>query len=1405
MFLELFTKKIESWKKGKFFETSAVATILDEVRNKSFVVITGPSGMGKSTIVKLVALKLQRTDDYHILPVMCPEDIEKYLDPKIKQIYIIDDICGKFSVEQSMINSWERVKCEILKYRKDNKEFRVLGTCRLQISVSSPFRKLQEKFEMTECNLLQENFLYSKEEKLKIAACHIDEETIKELDNKILSAYDMFPLLCMMYAALKSKPGVRFFEYPLQAIKEELDEMSEQNECCFIGLALIVIYNNKLYKHLLQNGNDQKFKDVFDGVLEDLVLKKQPSKSSVLEGLQALKRNYTKESESTITASHDKMFDILSLYFGKRIPKTILTHGSGTFIAERFLFESVKEDCDELKIVIPSELEHSYFKRMVEEIENNRFYNVFKNVQVRNELYQRKFISFLSKDQTIIQKLLYNRWPLYLSAVKGCKLLVQFILSEERNHQDMLMDKPESDMNVCNSDSDSDSDSESKSRSKYRFSKDKCTIKRDADRIKFKNSPMVAACEGGYIDIVQCLVENYYNTDQSDTNLPTPLFSACKYGRQDVVDFLLRRRCKVNEVDKNWQIALHAACENGNIYIVDSLLHCYSNVNVCDTDGVTPLHVACEHSNINLVNILLKYKSNVNRSTTGGLAPLHVACKHGNIDIVNSLLEYGSDVNICDFDRPTPLHVACEHSNINIVNILLKYNSSVNLFGFDRLTPLHIACKHGNIDIVNILLKHNSSMNLCDYDGLAPLHFACIYGHTDVVHILMDNNCDINKSVLDADLTRNHIANIYFRGDPHQPIEFACLHGHTDIVKLLLDNNCDVIDNDGFSLALECAFKGGSVDVVDLLLRNKCNINQCHPGTNRSLLIGACDKKNGNQEAFVKMLLSHEACDVNITDCDNRNALYYACINGQADVVKLLLSHEACDVNITDCDNRNALYHACKNGQADVVKLLLSHEACGVNIIDHYNCNALHYACENGQANVVELLLRLHCNVNFNDKWMKTPLFIACESGHVDIVKMLINQDNCMIDVLDVDGNGILHATCGLSCQDDKLIINYTRSSRLNATKNEYGEIIRLLLGKSCDVNVLNSKGQSVLHAACAFGDTEIVAILLRNNSNVNQCDKAMKTPLFIACEEGYIDIVKLLIDSKCEVFNHSLNEQTVLHAVCSGRDRSKWNNGTVETYTDGHRAILVLLIDENCDVNISDNNSQTPLHIACYNGYETLVEILIRNKCVVDKHDEWMKTPLILAVEGGHIEVVKFLVKDNKCDINIYDANGQTPLHRACSEGYADIAEIFLKRNSNINWWDKWRKTPLILAVEGRHIEVVKLLVKDNKCDINICDANGQTPLHRACSEGYADIAKIFLKRNSDINKCDKWKKTPLILAVEGSHRKVVQLLVEFKCDINIFDKDGRTACDIAVENQFVDIENILNTMNNTYVCRLQ
>jgi ABC-type iron transport system FetAB ATPase subunit len=68
-------------------------------------VITGPSSMGKSTIVKLVALQLQKTNDYHILPIMCPKDIVKYFDPNIKEV---SKNLSFFQISISFVNDSEK-------------------------------------------------------------------------------------------------------------------------------------------------------------------------------------------------------------------------------------------------------------------------------------------------------------------------------------------------------------------------------------------------------------------------------------------------------------------------------------------------------------------------------------------------------------------------------------------------------------------------------------------------------------------------------------------------------------------------------------------------------------------------------------------------------------------------------------------------------------------------------------------------------------------------------------------------------------------------------------------------------------------------------------------------------------------------------------------------------------------------------------------------------------------------------------------------------------------------------------------------------------------------------------------------------------------------------------------------
>jgi ankyrin repeat protein len=243
-------------------------------------------------------------------------------------------------------------------------------------------------------------------------------------------------------------------------------------------------------------------------------------------------------------------------------------------------------------------------------------------------------------------------------------------------------------------------------------------------------------------------------------------------------------------------------------------------------------------------------------------------------------------------------------------------------------------------------------------------------------------------------------------------------------------------------------------------------------------------------------------------------------------------------------------------------------------------------------------------------------------------------------------------------------------------------------------------------------------------------------------------------------------NGRSALHAVCTTDDRFGYENDRVD--------IAELLINKICGVYDLDDAGQSALHDACKQHNPEMVKLLLQNKYDVNQRDKMGESPIFNACreDPSNAYALELLIKWN-CDVNVLNINGLNALNIA----------------SNSEWF---RKSCMFWNMDTQFKKVVKLLV-DSGCSVNICDTNGQTPLHRACSEGYVDVAELFLKRNSNINQCDKLMKTPLILAVEGGHTKVVTMLVENKCDIDISDKDGRTALDIAEENRVVDIKNIL------------
>lgn len=87
---------------------------------------------------------------------------------------------------------------------------------------------------------------------------------------------------------------------------------------------------------------------------------------------------------------------------------------------------------------------------------------------------------------------------------------------------------------------------------------------------------------------------------------------------------------------------------------------------------------------------------------------------------------------------------------------------------------------------------------------------------------------------------------------------------------------------------------------------------------------------------------------------------------------------------------------------------------------------------------------------------------------------------------------------------------------------------------------------------------------------------------------------------------------------------------------------------------------------------------------------------------------------------------------------------------------------TPLIWAVQNNDINVVMLLILEGGCDVNFQDANNDTPLHIACSEGNEVIVSfLFLKgARKDLRNFDS--KLPVQMVDHIKYPTIAKLFIK-------------------------------------------
>ena len=141
--------------------------------------------------------------------------------------------------------------------------------------------------------------------------------------------------------------------------------------------------------------------------------------------------------------------------------------------------------------------------------------------------------------------------------------------------------------------------------------------------------------------------------------------------------------------------------------------------------------------------------------------------------------------------------------------------------------------------------------------------------------------------------------------------------------------------------------------------------------------------------------------------------------------------------------------------------------------------------------------------------------------------------------------------------------------------------------------------------------------------------------------------------------------------------------------------------------------------------------------------------------------------------------------LYEACRAGDVATVQACLARGEDVNA-KRDGVTPLMAAVWGNNIEIVRILLARDDLDIAATDAGGSTALHLACGKGSAECVALLGKDKRMscwiINTKNEYGETAMMRAVEENYLSCVEKMAELDgVDWETENEDGENLEDVA------------------------
>lgn len=222
------------------------------------------------------------------------------------------------------------------------------------------------------------------------------------------------------------------------------------------------------------------------------------------------------------------------------------------------------------------------------------------------------------------------------------------------------------------------------------------------------------------------------------------------------------------------------------------------------------------------------------------------------------------------------------------------------------------------------------------------------------------------------------------------------------------------------------------------------------------------------------------------------------------------------------------------------------------------------------------------------------------------------------------------------------------------AVRYHQTEIVRFLLEKGCDVNIVTNEGVTPLHIAAENKDSiEVATMLIHYGADVNAKTKHFSnTPLHKAALVGNDKFAELLVSHK--KINPSLKNYEgtmpldlsfkyenfgLSYILLKGLDyKEEYLSPVVQ-----NPKFLKKMLSGEIDPSFQDENGNNILHFGATGRNRVIIKKAIENGTDFNKKNNKGNTPLHIAASLGYMDIIVDLIRSG-CDVSLRNNDGHLP-----------------------------------------------------------------------------------------------------------------------------------------------------------------